>query len=93
MPVPVVKDVVAASWDFSQVTFVDAQHGFSYRPALYATDDGGMSWQTVSLGGAVTSLVVGRRFVSPQCKVLVPVQATACRQGSIERHETHRTGK
>ena len=63
MPVPVVKDVVAASWDFSQVTFVDAQHGFSYRPALYATDDGGMSWQTVSLGGAVTSLVVGRRFV------------------------------
>jgi photosystem II stability/assembly factor-like uncharacterized protein len=63
MPVPVVRDVVGASWDFSQVAFVDARYGFAYGPALYATEDGGMSWRTVNLGGAVTSFVVGRRFV------------------------------
>jgi hypothetical protein len=72
MPVPVVKDVVGAPWDFSQVTFVDAQHGFVYGPALYATEDGGMSWQTVSLGGAVTSLVVGRRFVFAEVQGTCP---------------------
>lgn len=63
MPVPVVRDVVGAPWNFSQVAFVDALHGFAYKPALYATDDGGMAWRTVNLGGAVTSLVVGGRFV------------------------------
>ena len=92
MPVPVVRDVVGAPWNFSQVAFVDALHGFAYKPALYATDDGGMAWRTVNLGGAVTSLVVGGRFVFVAVQGTCPATAHCLRQGSIGRHETRRTG-
>jgi photosystem II stability/assembly factor-like uncharacterized protein len=43
---------------YSQLRFADAKNGYAYDPALYATHDGGTTWQQVSVGGAVTELAI-----------------------------------
>lgn len=46
----------APSSSYSQLRFADARNGFAYGPSLYATHDGGTSWNRVEVGGTVTDL-------------------------------------
>ena len=41
---------------YSQLRFADAQNGFAYGPDLYATHDGGTTWNPVDVGGRVADL-------------------------------------
>ena len=43
---------------YSQIRFADADNGFAFGPDLYATHDGGQTWQAVDVGGAVTDLAI-----------------------------------
>jgi hypothetical protein len=47
----------------SEVRFADDLNGWIYGPALFATHDGGDSWQHVSLGGSVVSLETSGDYV------------------------------
>ncbi|MBV9604235.1 MAG: hypothetical protein JO027_03980 [Solirubrobacterales bacterium] len=43
---------------YSQLAFADPQNGYAYNPALYATHNGGTTWQQINVGGTVSSLVI-----------------------------------
>ncbi|MBV9802916.1 MAG: hypothetical protein JO130_07000 [Solirubrobacterales bacterium] len=43
---------------YSQLAFADAQNGYAYDPALYATHNGGTTWQQIGVGGTVTNLAI-----------------------------------
>ena len=43
---------------YSQIRFADLTNGFAYGPDLYATHDGGTTWQPVDLGGDVSDLAI-----------------------------------
>lgn len=43
---------------YSQLAFADAQNGYAYDPALYATHNGGTTWQQINVGGTVTRLAI-----------------------------------
>lgn len=66
----------------SQIRFLDQQNGWAYGPALYATHDGGRSWnQITSLRGRVIDLstVSGRVFaVAATCSGSAASYATNC---------------
>lgn len=47
----------------SEVRFADELDGWIWGPSLFATHDGGVTWQAVSLGGAVVSLEASGGFV------------------------------
>ncbi len=47
----------------SEVRFADELDGWIYGPSLFATHDGGASWQHVSLGGSVASLETSGGYV------------------------------
>jgi len=47
----------------SEVRFADELDGWIYGPSLFATHDGGDSWQHVSLGGSVVSLETSGGYV------------------------------
>ena len=47
-----------SSAGYSQIRFADANDGYAYGPDLYATHDGGASWQQVSLGGRISDLEI-----------------------------------
>ena len=67
----------------SRLAFIDSLHGFAYgspQGVLYATDDGGVSWTSISLGGPVTSLAIGRHYV------FAVVQGSCPRERSCVRH-------
>jgi photosystem II stability/assembly factor-like uncharacterized protein len=43
---------------YSQIRFADLRNGFAYGPNLYATHDGGATWQPVDVGGDVSDLAI-----------------------------------
>lgn len=43
---------------YSHLAFADAENGYAYDPALYATHNGGTTWQQIAVGGTVTNLAV-----------------------------------
>jgi photosystem II stability/assembly factor-like uncharacterized protein len=43
---------------YSQIRFGDTKSGFAYGPDLYATHDGGVTWQLIDVGGTVTDLAI-----------------------------------
>jgi len=47
----------------SEVRFADELDGWIYGPSLFATHDGGTTWQQVSLGGSVVSLETSGGYV------------------------------
>ena len=47
----------------SEVRFADELDGWIYGPSLFATHDGGASWQHVNLGGSVVSLETSGGYV------------------------------
>jgi hypothetical protein len=47
----------------SEVRFADELDGWIYGPSLFATHDGGATWQQVNLGGSVISLETSGRYV------------------------------
>lgn len=47
----------------SEVRFADELDGWIYGPSLFATHDGGATWQQVSLGGSVISLEASGGYV------------------------------
>jgi hypothetical protein len=47
----------------SRLAFINPMHGYAYGSALYSTDDGGVSWTRLSIGGPVTSLAIGQHYV------------------------------
>jgi len=53
---PLSSDQKAAG--YSQLRFADPKNGFAFGPDLYATHDGGKTWQPVDLNGNVTELAI-----------------------------------
>jgi hypothetical protein len=47
----------------SEVRFADARDGWIYGPSLFATHDGGATWQRVNLSGSVISLETSGGYV------------------------------
>ncbi len=43
---------------YSQIRFADLKDGFAYGPNLYATHDGGTTWDPVNVGGDVIDLAI-----------------------------------
>jgi photosystem II stability/assembly factor-like uncharacterized protein len=43
---------------YSKLGFADAQNGYAYGPALYATHNGGTTWAPLNVGGTVTDLAI-----------------------------------
>ncbi len=43
---------------YSQIRFADSENGFAFGPDLYATHDGGQSWQAVNVDGSVQDLAI-----------------------------------
>jgi hypothetical protein len=83
LPVPVAA--AFTPWSFSQLAFTDSLHGYAYGPALYATVNGGLSWSTINLGGAVTSLAVGSRYVFALVQATCPGVSPQCPSSRLFR--------
>jgi hypothetical protein len=47
-----------ASSGYSQIRFADIKDGFAYDPNLYATHDGGTTWNPVDISGQVIDLAI-----------------------------------
>jgi photosystem II stability/assembly factor-like uncharacterized protein len=43
---------------YSQIRFADLKNGFAYDPNLYATHDGGATWQPIRVDGDVSALAI-----------------------------------
>ena len=43
---------------YSQLGFADPKNGYAYAPSLYATHDGGATWQQIDVGGGVTTVAI-----------------------------------
>jgi hypothetical protein len=75
--------------DVSEIRFADPLDGWAYGPALWATHDGGASWQQVDAGGAVVSLETAGGYVDA---VVSPCQRGTNCTGALRLERASATG-
>lgn len=73
----------------SEVRFADELDGWVYGPSLFATHDGGASWQQVSLGGPVVALETSGGYVDA---VVSPCTGDNQCTGSLRLYQAPSTG-
>jgi len=73
----------------SEVRFADALDGWIYGPSLFATHDGGASWQQLDLGGPVVALETSGGFVDA---VVSPCPGQQVCSGSLRLEQAPVTG-
>ncbi len=75
----------------SEVRFADESDGWIYGPSLFATHDGGATWQPVSLGGSVVSLETSGGYVDALVSACTGVQGQEC-TGPLQLYQAQATG-
>jgi hypothetical protein len=75
----------------SEVRFADDLDGWIYGPSLFATHDGGTTWQEVSLGGSVISLETSGGYVDALVSPCTGVQGQEC-TGPLRLYQAQATG-
>ena len=73
----------------SEVRFADALDGWIYGPSLFATHDGGATWQQLDLGGSVVALETSGGFVDA---VVSPCSTQETCSGSLRLEQAPATG-
>lgn len=73
----------------SEVRFADELDGWAYGPDLFATHDGGRTWQQVELGGAVVALAAADGVVDA---VVSPCAADQSCTGAMRLEQAPTTG-
>lgn len=73
----------------SEVRFADELDGWIYGPSLFATHNGGATWQQVSLGGSVVSLETSGGYVFA---VVSPCSGGQECSGSLQLERARATG-
>jgi len=73
----------------SEVRFADALDGWIYGPSLFATHDGGATWQQLELGGSVIALETSGGFVDA---VVSPCSTQETCSGSLRLEQAPATG-
>jgi hypothetical protein len=75
----------------SEVRFADELDGWIYGPSLFATHDGGTSWQQVNLGGSIVSLETSGGYVDALVSPCAGVDGQEC-TGPLQLYQAHVTG-
>ncbi len=75
----------------SEVRFADKLDGWIYGPSLFATHDGGATWQQVSLGGSVVSLETSGGYVDALVSPCTASQGQEC-TGPLLLYQAQATG-
>jgi len=75
----------------SEVRFADELDGWIYGPSLFATHDGGATWQQVSLGGSVVSLETSGGYVDALVSPCTGVQGQEC-TGPLRLYQAQAAG-
>jgi len=75
----------------SEVRFADELDGWIYGPSLFATHDGGATWQAVSLGGSVVSLETSGGYVDALVSRCTGMQGQEC-TGPLQLYQAQATG-
>jgi len=75
----------------SEVRFADELDGWIYGPSLFATHDGGATWQPVSIGASVVSLETSGGYVDALVSPCTGVQGQEC-TGSLQLYQAQATG-
>lgn len=73
----------------SEVRFADELDGWIYGPSLFATHDGGATWQRLNLGASVVSLETSGGYVDA---VVSPCTVEQECTGSLEVYQARATG-
>jgi hypothetical protein len=73
----------------SEVRFADALDGWIFGPSLFATHDGGVTWQQLDLGGSVVALETSGGFVDA---VVSPCSTQETCSGSLRLEQAPAAG-
>jgi hypothetical protein len=74
--------------DVSEIRFADPLDGWAFGPGLWATHNGGASWQQVNLGGSVVSLETAGGYVDA---VVSPCQRDSQCTGALRLEQARAT--